>query len=196
MRYSEKDISLLPGYEEHPDGRGYYVDTPTGRASFRNAMPLDELFFNETYGTLNISAALRQIDKAKPPALRMPLDDALKQHIRRVEIDPSVVTGMTVQRRNQPIMVVMASDGANIIDGHHRIARRIKDGLSHVRAYIARPDMLKHIQVRLYRQGQNGEWVEDKSYTRDEGVTAAIDGAEEAWRRVLQANGVEPDSDK
>ncbi len=192
MRYAEKDIALLPGYEAHADGHGYYVDTPTGRASFRNAMPMDELFFNEAFGALNISVAHREIAKAKHRAAKLPLNDAIAQHVRSVEIDPAVVASMTIQRRNQPILAVVASDGVNIVDGHHRIARRIKDNLPHIRAYIMRAEMLKHMQVRFYRQDQTGEWVEDESYTRDDEIEAAISGADAMWRRIIEANGVDP----
>ncbi|CAN7329526.1 ParB/Srx family N-terminal domain-containing protein [Neorhizobium tomejilense] len=67
-----------------------------------------------------------------------PINDNMRYGISGyVEPDPAIIDGMTIQRRDEPILVVELQNGmVRIVDGHHRLHRRMKDGLPNVWQYL------------------------------------------------------------
>src|SRR5260370_40485861 len=96
------------------------------------------------------------------------MDEGLKESIRGYDIDQAWVDNMTIQRRNKPIIFVVAGDGAHVIDGTHRLQRRIQDGCTHVRGHFMQPDILRAMRVRLMREQPDGSWKQDGGLSDDD----------------------------
>ena len=67
----------------------------------------------------------------------VPINENMKHGISGyVEPDLTVIKQMTAQRRDEPIIVVELGNGmVRIVDGYHRIQRRVEDGLHDVWQY-------------------------------------------------------------
>ena len=75
---------------------------------------------------------------------------------------------MSIQRRNKPIIFVVAGDGAHVIDGTHRLKRRIQDGCTRVRGHFMQPETLRVMRVLLIRQQPDGTWKQDGGLSDDD----------------------------
>lgn len=171
-RYTEADLAKLPELEIGEDG--YSFMSPNGRVRVDNAHPLDELFGGDVLGMLNVSEALRNIAGQTPYTI--PLDDGLKRNVSKNEYDHGIVKRMTPERRDEPILLLVCGDGLNVIDGTHRLKRRIRDGLKDVKAYILRSETMAYMRVRMFRQGADGAWTQIAGMT-DEDLDAHVRAA-------------------
>lgn len=73
---------LPPGYVQHEDGSGYAYMSEGGRIAVRGAAIGDLLFQSSKFGTLNVSAVMRELKRMKAKPLRAKLDSAVKDHIK------------------------------------------------------------------------------------------------------------------
>lgn len=183
---------LPPGYVQHEDGNGYAYMSESGRIAVRGAAIGDHLFQSSKFGALNISAVIRELKRMKAKPLRAMLDSALRDHIRLVEIDESRVSQMTRKRRDEPVISVMASDGVNIIDGHHRLARRFADGFGFFNMYIVPGQLALHVQVQTYMQTPHGGWVRVQTGPTDDEIQASVSDSLRMMIATMKANGVAP----
>jgi hypothetical protein len=158
---SDAELAMLPGYRADPQGRGHYFQSPTGLCLMSGAMPADECHEHGRWGIINISRCEDIIARSKVAAQRVPINDGLKNSISEYDIDQAWVDNMSIQRRNEPIIFVVAGDGAHVIDGTHRLQRRIQDGCKDVRGHFMQPDILRAMRVRLMRQQPDGSWKQD-----------------------------------
>lgn len=179
-----------PGYVQHDDGNGYAFMSESGRTAVRGAALGDLLFQSSKFGTLNISAVIRELRRMKAKPLRAKLDSALKDHIQLIEIDESRVRQMTRRRRDEPVISIMASDGVNIIDGHHRLARRFADGLGFFNMYMVPGQLALHVQVHTFLQTPKGRWVRVQTGPTDDEIQAAVSDSLRMMIATMRANGV------
>lgn len=178
--YKEKDIANLDDYDPHPDGKGYTFKSDNGLMAIRNASPLDEVYQHEDFGLLNISLAKRQIEKSKglQPSL-VTIEESTKEHISLVDVDHNLIDALSIQRRDEPLISVATSTGFYLLDGHHRLQRRIKDGLTNYETYILRAEALHYLGVQLYRMDAAGEWRPSPEADPKPGaIENAIEGAD------------------
>lgn len=149
--------SMLPGYEQDQDERGFKFDTRDGKLWIRNAMPDDEIFESEFYGKLNISEMYRRIGTNIESAVSLPLA-GLSQNIALRDISERHAMKLTHSRISVPIIIAFASDGIQVIDGAHRIHRLRKMRKKNVTALIASPLLLRESRVRQYLLDCSGCW--------------------------------------
>jgi hypothetical protein len=189
--YDRPDASTLPGYEAHPDGNGYFFKAADGKnMAMRGAGPKDRVFRSEKFGLLNISKALDAIKREKGRPIRKAIDAQLIKHISLVEYDLQYVLQMTEKQSNEPIIMVIAGDGANVIDGHHRLRRRIFDNKPYVKAHILRPETVRYMQVQVYKEVADGEFVREIGLTDEELEREINEGAAMA-DKIAQMNGID-----
>jgi len=184
------DSKLPPGYVQHEDGNGYAYISESGRIAVRGAAIGDHLFQSSKFGTLNISTVIRELKRMRAKPLRAKLDSALRDHIQLVEIDESRVTQMARKRRDEPVISIMASDGVNIIDGHHRLARRFDDGLGFFNMHMVPGQLALHVQVQTYVQLAQGGWVRAETGPTDSDIQAAVSDSLKMMFATMKANGV------
>jgi hypothetical protein len=153
---SGEELARIPGYEADPKGRGYQFDSPTGRCGVAGAMPGDECHQQERWGMVNISKCEAAILREKGVPQRVTIDDGMKQNFAAYEFDQSWVDAMTVEQRDKPVIFVVGADGAHLIDGTHRLRRRVQDGLTYVHAFLMRPTFCAGRESRLYASNQMG----------------------------------------
>ncbi|MGY3130873.1 hypothetical protein ACVWZM_001555 [Bradyrhizobium sp. USDA 4501] len=108
---SKAELAALPGYEAISGGRGYYFDSPTGRCAFIGSMPGDECHMHDRWGIINIAKCRDEISREGARPQFSVIDDGLKQNIAGYEYDQSVVDAMTVERRDEPVLFIIAGDG-------------------------------------------------------------------------------------
>jgi hypothetical protein len=189
--HDRPDASTLPGYEAHPDGNGYFFKAADGKTmAMRGVGPKDRVFLTEKFGLLNISKALDAIKRENGRPIRTAIDAKLIKHISLVEYDLQHALEMTEKQSNEPIIMVIAGDGVNVIDGHHRLHRRIIDKKSHVKAHILRPETVRYMQVEVYKEGVDGELVKQIGLTDEELEREINEGAAMA-DRIAQMNGID-----
>ncbi|MBR0945950.1 hypothetical protein [Bradyrhizobium liaoningense] len=92
----------------------------------------------------------------------------MKQNFAAYEFDQSWVDAMTVEQRDKPVIYVVGGDGAHLIDGTHRLRRRIQDGLFYVHAFLMRPDIIRWARVRTIRQRLDGGWEQEGGVSDEE----------------------------
>lgn len=105
----------------------------------------------------------------------VPIDGGLRQNVSKIEYDHKLVKSMPIERRDDPILLLLSADGTNVIDGTHRLKRRIRDKLPDVKAFLLRPETLWDMRVRMFRRVGQG-WVLEAGLT-DEQVEAQIKSA-------------------
>jgi hypothetical protein len=125
---TDAELALLPGYQAEPQGRGYFFDSPTGRCCIMGAMPGDECHDHGRWGMINISKCEDMVVRQKAVPQLVTIDAGMKQNFATYEFRPSWVDAITVERRDEPVLFVIGADGAHLIDGTHRLRRRIQDG--------------------------------------------------------------------
>lgn len=152
-------LERLPGFALEADGRGYAIDTPNGRHRFRNVRVGDRTFVSEVFGHLNIGLALEIVSMLRLPPTKVPITDGLKRNISKIDIDPKLVRSMSESRRDEPILMLPGPDGMHVIDGSHRLTRRIRDRCKVVMAHIAPPEAIGQLRITEWRQS-DGEWVQ------------------------------------
>jgi hypothetical protein len=70
-----------------------------------------------------------------------------------IRLNPVVVEAMTLQRRDEPVFAVMVPGvGPFVIDGYHRMARRKRDGLTNVQAWVMPERLLPMIRTDRTRR--------------------------------------------
>lgn len=185
--HSRRDLSLaeleemVPGYAPLDGQLGYEYDDPQhGRTRVLNAMPGDQVFDSEKFGRLNVSLALERIATEQVEPITAPVDEHLAGHIRLVEINEDWVRAMSVARRDEPVLLLLGEDGVNVVDGHHRLARLIRDRAEYFKAHLMRPESYGRLQVAYYLQDGSG-WTLAPFMQRPDEVQAAIKRAEEIW---------------
>jgi hypothetical protein len=92
---------------------------------------------------------------------------------------------MTVERRDEPVIFVVGADGAHLIDGTHRLRRRIQDGCTEARAFLMAPTILKAMRVRLLHQQKGGGWKQEGGIS-DEALDREILAATEMAKHVVR----------
>jgi hypothetical protein len=152
---TEQDLAAFSNLEITETG--YSFDGPSGRVRFENVVPGEEVFRSEMLGVLNISLAWRNIHRSGQSPMTVPINAGLRNNISQLEYDHDVVKAMTLQRRDEPVLMLITFNGLNTIDGAHRLKRRIRDKLPSVQAFILPPTVLREIQVRMFEQ-QDGVW--------------------------------------
>jgi hypothetical protein len=175
----------MPGYQPDPKGRGYYFDSPTGRRAIAGAMPGDECHEQERWGMVNISKCEAAILREKAVPHQVTIDDGMKQNFAAYGFDQSWVDAMTVEQRDKPVIFVVGADGAHLIDGTHRLRRRVQDGLTFVHAFLMRPDILRWARVQILRQQPDGSWKQDGGVSDDE-LDREIASAKQIANKVVR----------
>lgn len=157
---SEEQLSEeFPGYLRSEDGSGHFFDSPEGRKLQVGAEPGDQCFVSEKFGIINVSALLEYLDRKGAKPIQAALDQELKHHISLVEINPEWVRKISAARMKVPVLMLVAPDGMNILDGHHRLAKHIWNNAKGFSAFIAEPEALRAFQVRQFVQSPDGEWI-------------------------------------
>lgn len=115
----------------------------------------DEVFTSANYGGggFNVSKFKRLLE-GKPhkfELVKIPLKHEFVAYVTGfIAVDREHINNMSVERRDEPIFVVVLPD-ANpphfIIDGHHRLLRRHQDGFSDIEAWVMPSRMLPTILV-------------------------------------------------
>jgi hypothetical protein len=182
---SAAELARLPGYVADPKGRGYQFDSPSGRRGIAGAMPGDECHEHERWGMINISRCEDAILRESGIPQKVTIDDGMKQNFAAYEFDQSWVDAMTIERRDKPVLFVVGADGAHLIDGTHRLRRRVQDGLSYVHAFLMSPDILRWARVRLVSQQPDGSWKQDGGVS-DEELDREIAGAEAIASQIVR----------
>ncbi|MET4483700.1 hypothetical protein ABIB66_008271 [Bradyrhizobium sp. F1.13.3] len=184
---SKADLAALPGYKPVEGNRGYYFDSPTGRCAFLGTMPGDECHIHERWGMINISKCWDEIEREGGAPQITAIDDRLKQNIASYEFDQSLVDAMTVSRRDEPVLFILADDGVHLIDGTHRLRRRIQDGRRDVRCFLLAPTVFREARVILIRQQSEGSWQQEIGLNEedlDREIRAAEDNLQSYVRPV------------
>ena len=123
------------------------------------ADPGDEVFQNENHGLWN-STRLNKLaqDMAEQnltyKAELVGLDEQMIAFIEdKVQIDERHLLAMPEQRRAAPILIVTLDDEAPhlLIDGHHRVMRKWRDGGREIWAYIIPPEFTSLPQYHMPR---------------------------------------------
>lgn len=115
----------------------------------------DEVFTAANYGAFNVSR-FRLLLHGKPhrfSLVQIPLTPDFLKYIRTfIAIDDEHVRSMSIERRDDPILMVQLEPHILprefVIDGHHRVVRRFNDGLSFVEAWLMPGRMLEQIRVK------------------------------------------------
>ncbi|MBS7697577.1 MULTISPECIES: hypothetical protein [unclassified Chelatococcus] len=152
--------TVLPNYEAHEDGNGYCHTSPTGWVAWRNSRANDEVFAGSDVGWVNVSKVMRMIANQSPIYHAFPIDDAMRSHIAASDIDRHFVKKMPIQRRDEPVLMLLDGKHLRLVDGHHRLARRILDGCDSVDALVVDAAILPHVTVKMYRINQDNQWIE------------------------------------
>jgi hypothetical protein len=186
-KFGRRDMSdaeiraILLEYEPLPHRKGHmFSDRDGKRHRILNAMPDDQCFLSERYGVLNVSLALENIAREAMHPHRVALDEGIKAHVALVEIDQRVVRQMSVTRRNEPILMMLAEDGVNVVDGHHRLARLVADGSTYFRAYLMRPETYDYMLVER-QELRDGAWAEEGDGPSRQDVLEAIERTKMRW---------------
>jgi hypothetical protein len=136
----------------------YRVEGPAGQFLYEGAAITDECFIVDPIGTVNITKAWRVTRDLGPIAPeRFPIDAALLEHINTTEVDEERIAGMTMQRRNLPVMLALVPSGVYVIDGAHRIQARARLGLKWARGYLLSAEAVERIRVRMWKLLPGGE---------------------------------------
>jgi hypothetical protein len=118
--------------------------------------PKDRVFHSQKFGILNVSRAIDAIRRQKKPPAKVRISQALINQLKLVEIDLKYVFEMPEKQSSEPIIMMIASDGTSIIDGHHRLKRRTADKKTFVRAHILRPETVRYMQVDVFKEDDSG----------------------------------------
>jgi hypothetical protein len=164
-RPTAHDLAKLPGLEITEGGYSY--DGPTGRVRPENCSPGDECFGSKAFGLLNIAKAWRHVNRSGRQPLTLPINDGVRRNIAKFEYDQRVVQAMTPQRRDEPVLVLIGPDGLNVIDGIHRLQRRLLDRLPDLQAFLLRPHLLREFQIKVFEQ-KHGTWHQTGGLTDDQ----------------------------
>lgn len=140
---------------------GYEMIGPVAHVYCEGAGPKDEAFYSDKVGSVNISALRRLAEREGSGAdiVKLPINTELLAAIEGIEINPKIVRKMSPSRAREPILLVQMPDGLRVIDGHHRIHRRAKDGATEIAAYVFVPEILDAFAVKWFTKGPRGEWV-------------------------------------
>jgi hypothetical protein len=183
-------MRTLPGFKLDEDGWGHVIQSPSGRVHIRGARVNDEVFASEKFGLLNISNALRNIP-AGVPGVIVPIDEGLRQNVARIDIDQAHAMALTISERDEPILMLIGAGGVHVIDGSHRIARRIADRCPNVEAHFIPPGAMAHMRVRQYRETSPGKWLAD-DFLSEADFQKELSGALEYFEVFKAMNGLRP----
>lgn len=175
----------LPGFDLDEDGWSYTVQGPDGLHRIEGVRLNDEILEHERFGWLNVSHAKRLVDGAA--AQTLPISDGLKRNLANRPVDPGRASGMSLAKRDTPILMIMGSDGVHVIDGGHRVRRRQSDGLTTVDAYLLRAEALPELRVRRYCRGSTGRW-ESRDTVSDRAFDIEVNGAVQFAKRMAHAH--------
>jgi hypothetical protein len=133
---------------------GRLIQNINGMYAQFGAKPMDEIYLLPSVGILNISKAHRMIGamKKRPKPQRFGIDPAALANVNTTECDPRVVEKMTTKRRDEPILFMARGQGVDLIDGHHRLQRRIRDGLDFYDVISIGEEWLPEILVTTYER--------------------------------------------
>lgn len=126
---------------------------------------------------VNISICWDEIQRANGRPQITTINEGLKQNIASYDFEQSVVDAMSINRRDEPVLFIVAGDGVHLIDGTHRLRRRIQDGRSDVRGFLMAPTVLRDARVILVRQQPDGRWQQEIG-TSEEDLDREIRAAE------------------
>lgn len=101
--------------------------------------PGDVVYTQQFEGTFNVTELWKAIRENTVPFVkgRCPILQSHLDAAKQMDVHWETVEGMTLQRRNSPLLVLMCKDGTGFIaDGNNRLVRRIKDGCEDFLAYI------------------------------------------------------------
>ncbi|MDA9489349.1 hypothetical protein XI08_09095 [Bradyrhizobium sp. CCBAU 11361] len=138
----------------------------------------DECHIHDRWGMINISKCWDEIEREGGRPQITSINEGVKQNIASYDFDQSVVDTMSVTRRDEPVLFIVAGDGVHLIDGAHRLRRRIQDGLSDVRCYLMVPTVLWDARVIMVRQMPDGGWQQEVGMS-EEDIDQEIRAAED-----------------
>jgi hypothetical protein len=121
----------------------------------------DECFTHPDLGMMNITKMLKMLEPelAAHAGERFLISEQMIEFLSRCDIDMSVVDNMTIDRRDVPVLFMTPNrKDLYLIDGHHRLARRIKDGLDFAMGNVVPTEILVHTLVVMYAR-RGDEWV-------------------------------------
>lgn len=186
--YDTRDARSLPGFIMHPDGLGFeYLAADGKRISMRGVAPSDRLFRSAKFGLLNISKAIAKIQESGQAPRLATIDQRLIDHIKLVDMDLKYVFEMSKKQSNEPIIMVIASDGVNVIDGHHRLQRRIFDKRTNVKVHLLVPETVRYMQVQVFKENAEGQMVLEVGMT-DAQLTAEIEAGQRTAELLVRMN--------
>lgn len=136
-----------------------------------NARPTDESFFRNEIGTINVTKAWTLVPKGSKPT-RIPISEALMDHVAKHVADEGVLRRMSHARMRDPVLMVMAERGFILIDGTHRLKKRIALGKTWVMVFALVPEAIAHCQVRSFTVGPDGTRSEVTRGTMEAFITA------------------------
>lgn len=142
---------------------GHIIEGPRAVLRIFNAEIVDQLVYRDGMGTLNVSLAQRLLTEAGREPVEFPLGASMREHISKYEYDDRLVSGMSRQRRDEPLIfvgTVMAGGlQTDLIDGVHRLRRLMRDGAKSFKAHVIPSELLPRITVTRERLLPNGKWA-------------------------------------
>jgi len=92
---------------------------------------------------------------------------------------------MSKEPRNKPVIMVVGADGAHVIDGVHRLRRRIQDGCSDVKVFLMQSGILRAMRIRLLRQQADGSWKQDRGISGED-LDREISAGDEMGKQIIR----------
>lgn len=132
-------------------------ETRMYRVTMTNLREGDEVFQNAVHGAFNVSL-MQELVETSPEKFKMMHLDLVQEHMDYVlgfiGLNQAVISSMTPQRRDEPVLGVWLEDESPLllIDGHHRIVRRWRDGLRDVWVKICPTEMIPQIKIEILKE--------------------------------------------
>jgi hypothetical protein len=116
-----------------------------------------ELYSKPGLGQFNITKALRMIASypKQYPTMQIPVTQQMLDLLDDHQTEQHVIDNMTLKRRDEPIIYLEIDGGHHLIDGAHRLKRRIRDGLDHMLIKVMNREEAELVRVRMYEFKEN-----------------------------------------
>jgi hypothetical protein len=144
-------------------------------------------FGAKNFGLLNVSSAINAIKNERRRPFKTKISENLINQIKYVDVDLKYVLEMPEEQSNEPIVMVIASDGTHVIDGHHRLKRRIFDKKTFVDVHILRPETVRYMRVEVFQEDESGT-LQPLITIRESELEAEIEGGARMAARMAALN--------
>lgn len=136
--------------------RSHTLRGPFGHYLFENALPTDELcdIGDDTY---NVTLAWKRVPSAIVKPVTLALAPSIMHNISLREVYPETIRAMTPSRVDEPCLLLMLPDGAQVLDGVHRLHVRAQMKLRDFKAYLLPGQTKPEILVHYWRIGPDGK---------------------------------------